>query len=47
MQNLFLIDGDVVNKNTSVSFHLADTAADAAWGPDAEGACACSPSPHR
>ena len=28
------IDGDVVNKETSVSFHPASSARDAAWGPD-------------
>lgn len=28
------IDGDVVNKETPVSFHLASSAKDAAWGPD-------------
>lgn len=28
------IDGDIVNKETPVSFHLASSAKDAAWGPD-------------
>lgn len=28
------IDGDVVNKETPVSFELAESAKDAAWGPD-------------
>lgn len=31
------IDGDIVNKDTPVTFHLASSAKDAAWGPDVPG----------